>query len=411
MRDSGIMLVSYRRIRNVLRVNKRVIVACMFSIFVLAIRCDRFLGTKRKSEMLTHIKDRSCFDWDGMYHMNLTKLLSELGMLSSHEACFTKMLWNGSHFLYSGHEFQVVCHQNSEAMYLRLELYSNILSAIFNQSGFTGKFCALFDLADATRNFKELYALMPDVPFFSFAKGRNDDRSILLPDPHFMLSVSWLEKREDIIPEMMKGFAQHVSQAYNETHFKVHGKSWDEKQNQMVYRGSCHPTIDPSTSIDHRINKRGLFCSASTYLSTMVDFAIKCSAVMDVNNACSACCDVKSLSRDYMARNFKYQLVIDGHGPSYDATIWKFLSKSTVFFGVPINTEEKTLSLFYYKVLRENRDFYIINEENWKHKIDFCRSHQDDCKKVAESGYEKITQILRWKYVEQYISSALLEVV
>ena len=32
---------------------------------------------------------------------------------------------------------------------------------------------------------------------------------------------------------------------------------------------------------------------------------------------------------------FKYQVAVDGYGPAYDATIWKFLSNSVVYMVFP----------------------------------------------------------------------------
>lgn len=350
-----------------------------------------------------------CPAWDALYQLNLSSLLDNLGILSIHESCFAKLLWNGSKFLYTGSEFEVICKANREKIQLRFELYVNLLSTIFMENGFRSKFCGIIDLSDATRNYRDLYKALPDLLFFSFAKGEEDSRSILLPDPHLILAIAWLENQHGIIPESMRGFARSISQLYNSSHFaNSENKDWGLKKDKMVYRGSCHPTVDPESSINIRINKRARFCATMHENSSLIDFSIRCATGKGHAGDCSKCCDKGSfLSPDAMATSFRYQLAIDGHGPSYDATIWKFLSRSTVFLGNPVDTEKKSLSLFYYSLLKENEDYLLTNEENWKTKIIFCNSNQHICKQIAENGYEKIKRILSWKYILTYVMKVI----
>lgn len=117
---------------------------------------------------------------------------------------------------------------------------------------------------------------------------------------------------------------------------------WMDRQSKLLYRGSCHPTINASERQGHYL-LRGEFCKTlQNQESSGIDFKLRSSDTQACSQHaaetllignCLPCCSNSSLKVNYMAQNFKYQLILDGYGPSYESGIWKFLSCGTVFKG------------------------------------------------------------------------------
>jgi len=98
-----------------------------------------------------------------------------------------------------------------------------------------------------------------------------------------------------------------------------------------------------------------------------------------------------------MAASYRYQLAIDGHGPSYDATVWKFLSRSTVFLAeLSFDTR---LELLYYQYLEEGQDYLRVTPDTLGLALRSCQSQPSRCRRIASNGYNRLKSILTWDFL------------
>jgi len=176
---------------------------------------------------------------------------------------------------------------------------------------------------------------------------------------------------------------------------------WDSKRDALVYRGACNPTIDPESDKRYlaRQHSRGHFCSAALMLDSGIDFGIldasQCSdKANEWGKYCQPCCTDTNYTSEYMAATYRYQLAIDGHGPSYDATVWKFLSQSTVFLAEL--SADTRLELLYYQYLEEGRDYLRVTPGTLGMALSSCQSQPSRCKQIASNGFNKLKAILTW---------------
>jgi len=102
---------------------------------------------------------------------------------------------------------------------------------------------------------------------------------------------------------------------------------------------------------------------------------------------------------------YKYQLTIDGHGPSYDASIWKLASNSTVFF--LRDDSGHALEMFYYPLLQPQINYIPANISQVTAAIRHCQKNDMLCRKVAEGALATMTCFLKLEYMINYTSSIL----
>ena len=327
-------------------------------------------------------------------------------------------------------KIQFLTTRDKHAPIRRLDLYKEFFKLVLTKRRMHHQFGFLLDLADATRNYKKLYEALPQIRFASFAKGYLDTGSVLLPDPHMVLAIGYLWNQQGFIPEVMLGFAEStrshsvhydvylvfssllsvyishvlypaaISRFYNPNN-TARSIPWHNKRDELVYRGACNPTINPESDRKYnaRQHSRGQFCSAALNLQSGIDFGIhdasQCSEKPNEwGKYCRPCCTDSNYTAEYMAASYRYQLAIDGHGPSYDATVWKFLSRSTVFLA-EISSDTR-LELLYYQYLEEGQDYLRVTPDTLGLVLSSCQSNPSRCKKIARNGFKKLKSILTW---------------
>lgn len=148
--------------------------------------------------------------WDTLSRLNLTTILQGLGLLSRHENCFAKMLWNGTAFESQGDEFAIICSQNQAAMSVRLAILRGFVSHVFlgmkqPRVGF------ILDVTDATRDHRDLFERVKDIPIVGIGKGVGNENIFLLPDPYLIAGVAFNEMIHGVIPLDLSGFGKCAS--------------------------------------------------------------------------------------------------------------------------------------------------------------------------------------------------------
>ncbi|KAI8114399.1 hypothetical protein M9434_002524 [Picochlorum sp. BPE23] len=352
--------------------------------------------------------------WSRFLDFNLTHCLRISNLLSTHDNCYAKMIWTGSSFFRSFDEFHIICKNNKAAMNARLDLYELFLTRALSRSKL-GRFAFIMNFADATRHAPRLYSLLDWVPFASFGKSSEDKVSFLLPDPHMVLGLAWLDHVTDVIPPSMVGFAMHVSKYYNVS-YQDKPRKWQSRVSTLRYRGGCHPTIDPESIGGHMLT-RGEFC-LSLYNEHHVDYRLVSSGTqhcssssdrMQYMESCSPCCSNASLPLYENSTAYKYQLILDGYGPSYDGSIWKFLSCSTILKGE--HSSGTRLVQFYEDFLTRGDDYLVVNATNVTQTISICEGDDTvDCARVGSNGCSKVSEMMSLNFLLNYTNGMLLEI-
>ena len=145
--------------------------------------------------------------WDRLVGLNLTSTLEELGILSKHENCFAKMLWNGTAFVGKGNEFAIICSENKAAMSVRLDILRVFVSHVFvgmkqPRVGF------IVDVTDATRDHRGLFERLKGIPIAGIGKDAGSEGIFLLPDPYMVAGVAFNEMVTGVIPRDLYGFGK-----------------------------------------------------------------------------------------------------------------------------------------------------------------------------------------------------------
>jgi len=155
---------------------------------------------------------------------------------------------------------------------------------------------------------------------------------------------------------------------------------------------------------------RGEFCrSLQNQEKNGIDFKLRSSEAqicslhaadaMPIAN-CLPCCSNSSLKVNFMSQNFKYQLILDGYGPSYESGIWKFLSCGTVFKGE--HPSGHKLELFWNQFVEEGVDFISVFPTTVVHEFQKCLVDEQRCETIGQRGCSKMRRIISWDFLTGY---------
>lgn len=146
--------------------------------------------------------------WNFLLGLNMTSTLQGLGILSTHENCFVKMMWNGTGFISQGDEFEIICHENKAAMSVRLRILQSFLSRVFLEMNLSQKWGFILDVTDATRNHRDLFERLNGTVVAGIGKGTDNKDVFLLPDPYMIAGVAYNEHIHGVLPADLKGFGR-----------------------------------------------------------------------------------------------------------------------------------------------------------------------------------------------------------
>lgn len=105
--------------------------------------------------------------------------------------------------------------------------------------------------------------------------------------------------------------------------------------------------------------------------------------------------------------NYKYQLLVDGHGPAYDATIWKLLSRGVSFQIAPDELNVPLYSMWYSPSLHAYQHYIPTTMSHLGESVDWCLAHDKTCAGIAENARSTVQQILRLDVVLDYMRRVL----
>ena len=219
----------------------------------------------------------------------------------------------------------------------------------------------------------------------------------------------------DLIPPELRSFSEGLASLYIPPQPES-SLPWGARHPIAVFRGKCHPTIDvDEEKPSQRIFPRAAFCkvhgkSRGFDVGVYNENASSPCATPEgeaMHSWCQDCrlCSDRAPYTPTEMRQFRYQLVIDGHGPAFDATAWKLSSGSTCFF---LQSEDTTAAqLFYYPLLSPYSSYIPITVDNATNALAYCASAPTACEAIASQAFATISTVLDFDFLLEYIQRIL----
>ncbi len=161
----------------------------------------------------------------------------------------------------------------------------------------------------------------------------------------------------------------------------------------------------PST----RLNIRAELCRAHG-LNSKFDIGINPGAACsrpEVKNSpmcrdCQLCFGRGVETKDEQIK-YRYHIIVDGIGASYDASIWKLLSNSAVIRLRPNGWEVPMLELFFEPLLEPYVHIIPSDVAGLPSAVQWCESNPGRCERLAKAGQNFIRCLLRKEVLDAYI--------
>jgi len=103
------------------------------------------------------------------------------------------------------------------------------------------------------------------------------------------------------------------------------------------------------------------------------------------------------------------QLLVDGHGPGYDANMWKLLSGGVSFQiapDPPSGSNEPAVPLYhmyYSPLLRDHHNVIPTSMSGLGAAVQWCKEHDSACARIAINARETVQQVLNVSMVLEYM--------
>ncbi len=316
---------------------------------------------------------------------NTTKILSDLGLVSSSDYCIALFTFDGKSFA-SKEEFQYHCNgsQTRPIMANRVKLYEAIFNSVMEENPASRHWLSFDFYVDVTSGSRLNPALQQSLSLPVLTQSQNplDRHGIPLPDSHTFLALLDRSKYARLIPAAMQSASKVLHLRYQ----APPAFPFENKQSRLVYRASCIATLDSySVNPGARLPIRADLCKLY-WNSTLFDIGLSVKTNRNMNSCPCCLCNKSHLDVSYM-RNFKYQLNVDGHGASYDANAWKLLSNSTVFFLIPDKSPEQLVfEAMLYPALLPFVHYVPATVSNLTNAVQWCMDNEVRCASIAASG-------------------------
>lgn len=313
--------------------------------------------------------------------------------------------------------------QYGEGMRNRFAHFVRTLQAIVdNNSSFLNSevdFEFFIDVKDATPIDKDLFEVLGR-PLLSqsFAPSRGDVYTIPIPDLHMTAAMA-----TTLIPQntvhALNGFGSSLSHNY-----RISKSSWIEKLNSIVYRGGEIGSTLNFIQGGQRFIPRTRLIESICVLSNKNDQE-KCQTyniqLASAKPKCSNCAIVNLSSRQ-MSSGWRYQVNVDGYGQSYDGSIWKLLSNSTVIWVISdaqasqnISVQQTTLSSltdpmfqsWYSSFIKPNCHFISAPPEKVTDAYWWCQCHPQECETMAMAAVKTVQKVVKPAVVREYLKQLL----
>ncbi|KAI8476611.1 MAG: hypothetical protein J3K34DRAFT_400952 [Monoraphidium minutum] len=317
------------------------------------------------------------------------EVLRAYQLIAGDEYCYIKMGFDGT-TVKPVEEFTEHCFAGTGKQVMpRPIVYAQIFTRLVKARADKGlpplqPFEFYVDADDGTRNNPELFRKL-NVPIVSSARNPNDRYTLPLPDVHMMFGVYRKVLDFSVFPHV-EDFANDMMKRYYGEYDKT---PWAEKKNQVVFRGSCFPTLmSDNYHQSSRVNMRAELCMAhgknKTYdIGVRPGFA--CNKYFPDKPMCEGCkgCFGRPSYGPEQQSKYKYQVIAEGIGAANDASVWKLLSNSA---NIRLRPDAWTTPMFdqwYDPMLAPYTHVIHSTVSGLPDAVGWCEAHPADCEKMA----------------------------
>ncbi|KAF5834631.1 hypothetical protein DUNSADRAFT_8639 [Dunaliella salina] len=351
--------------------------------------------------------------------LNTSDVLSAHGVHSESSFCYLRFRFDGERVKVAEQPFQHHCRLPNlrSSTTLRALVYCNIFTYLVGlkaeETASWRPFDFMMDLTSGSKNYPKLRQAF-QVPTLAVASNPLDDTVILVPDFYMCLSLLLGSRLQHLIPRPLIHLARGLAPRY-----RIDPPPWSQKVPKAVFAGHCYPTIDSSRLCVCVCVMRSMLCArygAQTSLFIIKTFFKNeggCITETGLLNAkyCQQCRNCSTGQRVTTAFNYKYQLLVDGHGPAYDASIWKLLSRGVSFQiapdAEPPSQPVPLYHMFYSPVLRVWEDYIPTTMSELGEAVQWCLNNDEKCSNIAANARNTVIRVLDLKVVLDYMMRIL----
>jgi hypothetical protein len=206
----------------------------------------------------------------------------------------------------------------------------------------------------------------------------------------------------------------HFKEIY-QSKIKFSEKTWEEKNNKLVWRGNSNPTLRPEENMYdeslYPISGNSQWCFIRLELCSKYfnhkNMNLGIHEVTDEEWKKPYIPYLREVMSPLKMSEYKYILDVCGIGATCDATIWKLQSGSLLIWLVDnfFYKKDEPLWLAWYTPLLKPYEHYIpANLDNLNDQFNWCEDNQQKCKEIAHNAKKIIKDILNiWETANAYI--------
>ena len=273
------------------------------------------------------------------------------------------------------------------------------------------------DLNDGTAIDAELFeALGRPLLSQSFAPSRGDIYTIPIPDTHMTIAMA-----KELTPNNVLQAFKHSDMS---SHYKVSKSAWIGKLNSVVYRGQDLETRYFLNGGKVLYPRRRLVESICVLANKKNDQDICQAYNIHLSGAKTKCsnCSLAKLSSRHTSSSWRYQVNVDGHGQSYDGSIWKLLSNSTVIWVITDAQPHHNMSVqqtafsqntdpmfqaWYSSYIKPNCHYITAPPEKVTDAYLWCQCHPRECERMAMAAADTVHKVVQPAVVKEYFKQLL----
>lgn len=279
------------------------------------------------------------------------------------------------------------------------------------------------DVSDATAINPNLFtALRRPLLTQGIARSSGDKYTLPYPDM-YQISVfnMWMNWTKSTLTPDLQAWTTVLSKRYIINQFTT---PWRDKVHGVIFCGTNHTTLNPHNRSEwlHPRQDVGYFyssenctrrnCSNSddkSYGSITIHLKRRGEIVYNPNQ---------------MGKGWRYQLNIDGISTSFDGTVWKLSSNSTVFYIIPdpamqqssrdyfkLHGSFKTIPMvwegWYSPLFHPNIHFLAIAPDQIEDALQWCETFENQCEQMAINARKTAEHVLNPHVMYSYVARLL----
>ncbi|KAI9018294.1 hypothetical protein DFJ74DRAFT_708518 [Hyaloraphidium curvatum] len=193
---------------------------------------------------------------------------------------------------------------------------------------------------------------------------------------------------------------------------------WDSKQNKAVFVARCYSTytVDNVTLTAKPFPTRGYVCreawSAPNRADLDVGLLVEPALLTGANKTCAPdgpgdlcrmclpCRRKRLLDRPEQARGYRFQVAVDGYGPTWDAIYWKLASNSTVF--AVQHQGGVRYAQWFGPLLEEGANYIATTARDLPRAVAACVRDPERCRRIAMAAARTFRAAFDLGQIERY---------